>query len=190
MLNKLKDLCLLDGISGDEGAVREYIIDKIGDKAEIRVDNLGNVIAFCKGKKTPKNKIMVSAHMDEVGMIVTYVNSDGTLKVSSVGGVDPRVVFGRRVKIGRNNVLGVVGGKAIHNLTAEERKKSVPFDKLTIDIGVDSREEALKLVLPWGQCEICFRFCRVRRGLREVQGYRRQSRLCNNAQNDRRGRGV
>ena len=82
MLDKLKDLCLLDGISGDEGAVREYIIDKIGDKAEIRVDNLGNVIAFCKGKKTPKNKIMVSAHMDEVGMIVTYVNSDGTLKVS------------------------------------------------------------------------------------------------------------
>ena len=146
MLDKLKDLCLLDGISGDEGAVREYIIDKIGDKAEIKVDNLGNVIAFCKGKKTPKNKIMVSAHMDEVGMIVTYVNSDGTLKVSSVGGVDPRVVFGRRVKIGRNNVLGVVGGKAIHNLTAEERKKSVPFDKLTIDIGVDSREEALKLV--------------------------------------------
>ena len=66
--------------------------------------------------------------------------------MSSVGGVDPRVVFGRRVKIGRNNVLGVVGGKAIHNLTAEERKKSVPFDKLTIDIGVDSREEALKLV--------------------------------------------
>ena len=146
MLDKLKDLCLLDGISGDEGAVREYIIDKIGDKAEIRVDNLGNVIAFCKGKKMPKNKIMVSAHMDEVGMIVTYVNSDGTLKVSSVGGVDPRVVFGRRVKIGRNNVLGVVGGKAIHNLTAKERKKSVPFDKLTIDIGVDSREEALKLV--------------------------------------------
>ena len=127
MLDKLKDLCLLDGISGDEGAVREYIIDKIGDKAEIRVDNLGNVIAFCKGKKMPKNKIMVSAHMDEVGMIVTYVNSDGTLKVSSVGGVDPRVVFGRRVKIGRNNVLGVVGGKAIHNLTAEERKKSVPY---------------------------------------------------------------
>ena len=100
MLDKLKDLCLLDGISGDEGAVREYIIDKIGDKAEIMVDNLGNVIAFCKGKKTPKNKIMVSAHMDEVGMIVTYVNSDGTLKVSSVGGIDPRVVFGRRVKIG------------------------------------------------------------------------------------------
>ena len=64
MLDKLKDLCLLDGISGDEGAVREYIIDKIGDKAEIKVDNLGNVIAFCKGKKTPKNKIMVSAHMD------------------------------------------------------------------------------------------------------------------------------
>ena len=106
MLDKLKDLCLLDGISGDEGAVREYIIDKIGDKAEIRVDNLGNVIAFCKGKKAPKNKIMVSAHMDEVGMIVTYVNSDGTLTqelfsadVSKSAGITSLALWGERLSI-------------------------------------------------------------------------------------------
>ena len=121
MLDKLKDLCLLDGISGDEGAVREYIIDKIGDKAEIRVDNLGNVIAFCKGKKVPKNKIMVSAHMDEVGMIVTYVNSDGTLKVSSVGGVDPRVVFGRVSKSAGITSLALWGERL--SITSQPRRE-------------------------------------------------------------------
>lgn len=146
MTDMLKELCLLDGISGDEGMVREYIISRIGGKAEITVDNLGNVIAFVKGKQTPKNKVMVSAHMDEVGMIVTYINADGTLKVSPVGGIDPRVVFGRRVKIGKECTCGVVGGKAVHNLSADERKKAVPFEKLTVDIGCDSKEEAEKLV--------------------------------------------
>lgn len=146
MTDMLRELCLLDGISGDEGAVRDYIISRIGDKAEITVDNLGNVIAFAKGEKAPKNKVMVSAHMDEVGMIVTYINPDGTIKVSPVGGIDPRVVFGRRVKIGKAGIFGVVGGKAVHNLSADERKKSVPFDKLVIDIGCDSREETEKLV--------------------------------------------
>lgn len=146
MTDMLRELCLLDGISGDEGAVRDYIISCIGDKAEITVDNLGNVIAFAKGKKAPKNKVMVSAHMDEVGMIVTYINPDGTIKVSPVGGIDPRVVFGRRVKIGKAGIVGVAGGKAVHNLSPDERKKSVPFDKLVIDIGCDSREETEKLV--------------------------------------------
>lgn len=144
MIEQLKTLCLLNGISGDEGSVGEYVISRIKDKAEITVDALGNVIAFVKGKKTPKNKIMVSAHMDEVGMIVTYINSDGTLKVSPVGGIDPRVVYGKRVKIG--DIYGVIGGRAVHNLSAEERKKSVPFSKMTVDIGVDSKEEAEKLV--------------------------------------------
>ncbi len=146
MTDMLRELCLLDGISGDEGAVRDHIISRICDKAEITVDNLGNVIAFAKGKSSPKNKIMVSAHMDEVGMIVTYINPDGTVKVSPVGGIDPRVVFGRRVRIGKAGVYGVAGGKAVHNLSSEERKRSVPFDKLVIDIGCDSKEEAEKLV--------------------------------------------
>lgn len=145
-MNELEKLCLLDGISGDESAVREYIIGRIGKKAEVTVDDLGNVIAFCKGKNRAKNKVMVSAHMDEVGMIVTYINEDGTIKISPVGGIDPRVVFGRRVRIGSKGICGVIGGRAIHNLSADERKKSVPFDKMTIDIGTDSREQTEKLV--------------------------------------------
>lgn len=146
MTDMLRELCLLDGISGDEGAVRDHIISRIGDKAEVTVDDLGNVIAFVKGKSSPKNKVMVSAHMDEVGMIVTYINPDGTVRVSPVGGIDPRVVFGRRVRIGKAGIYGVAGGKAVHNLSAEERKKSVPFDKLVIDVGCDSKEETEKLV--------------------------------------------
>lgn len=145
MINELKDLCQLDGISGDEGRVREYIISRIKDKAEYSVDNLGNVIAFVKGRKASDKKIMISAHMDEVGFIVNYINQDGTLKISPVGGVDPRVVFSRRVRVGKD-VLGVVGGKAVHNLIPDERKKSVPFDKMCVDIGVDSKEQAQKLV--------------------------------------------
>lgn len=145
MIDQLKELCLLNGISGDETAVSDYIISQIKDYAEVKTDNLGNVIAFCKGKKTPKNKVLVSAHMDEVGMIVTYINPDGTLKISSVGGVDPRVVFGRRVLV-NGKTLGVIGGTAVHKLSAEQRKKAVAFDKMTVDIGCDSREEAEKLV--------------------------------------------
>jgi endoglucanase len=146
MTEELKRLCRIDGISGDEGAVRDYIISRIKDKAEITVDNLGNVIAFVKGKKPAKNKVMISAHTDEVGMIVTYINDDGTLNISPVGGIDPRVVFGRRVTVGRQNITGVIGGTAVHNLSSEDRKKSVPFEKMTVDIGTDSREQTEKLV--------------------------------------------
>ena len=143
MTELLKNLCLLNGISGDEGRVREYIISQIKDHAEVSVDPLGNVIAFCKGK-TPKNKVLVSAHMDEVGLIVTYINSDGTLKFDCVGGVDPKVVFGKRVTVG--GVTGVIAHKAVHNISKDERNRTVPFDDLVIDIGCESGEEAQKLV--------------------------------------------
>ncbi len=146
MIKELEKLCLLDGISGDEGQIRDYIISRIEKRADITVDPLGNVIAFVKGQKRAKNRIMVSAHMDEVGMIVTYINSDGTLRAAPVGGIDPRVVFGQRVRVGKNDTLGVIGGAAIHNLSPEERKLSVPFDKIVVDIGTNCLEESRALV--------------------------------------------
>ena len=152
MISQLKELCLLNGISGDEGEVRDYIISHIKNKAEITVDNLGNIIAFVKGKEKTKKKILVSAHMDEVGFIVTYINSDGTLKIDSIGGIDSGVVYGRRVKIGE--IYGVIGGTAIHNLSKEEREKKVPIEKMTVDIGAKNREEAQKYV-EIGQ-SVCF----------------------------------
>lgn len=146
MTDKLKKLCLLNGISGNEDNVRDYIISQIDGKCEYSVDNLGNVIAFKKGKNTPKNKIMVSAHMDEVGMIVNYILPDGTLKFTTVGGVDAKVILGRQVLVGETEIRGVIGSKAIHNLSKEEREKSPDANKLYIDIGCQTREEAEELV--------------------------------------------
>ncbi len=142
----LKELCALNGISGDENKVRKYIIDKIKDNCEYRVDNLGNIIVFKKGRKKTDKKIMISAHMDEVGMIVTSVKSDGTITVSAVGGVDAGVVIGRNVSIGDKSIPGVIGSKAVHNLSAEEKKKAAEFSSLYVDIGTKSKDETEKLV--------------------------------------------
>ena len=125
MLNELKNLCLIDGISGDEDRVREYIISKIKDKCEYSVDPMGNVLAFKKGKNTPKNKVMLSAHMDEVGFIVTYICDNGFLKFTNVGGIDPKIAVGRAVKVGENNIKGVIGNKVWHLSRGDEEKKAL-----------------------------------------------------------------
>lgn len=142
----LKELCLLDGISGNEGDVRNFIIDKIKDKCEYTVDNLGNLIAFRKGKRTPDKKLMICAHMDEVGFIVTAVNLDGTVLFDTVGGIDSSVVSGRRVTIGKNKIKGVIGSLPIHRLSAEESEKSPKISSMYIDVGASERTETLKYI--------------------------------------------
>ena len=146
MLNELKTLCLIDGISGDEGKVRDYIISRIKDKCTYEVDPMGNVLAFKKGKNSPKNKVMLSAHMDEVGFIVTYICDNGYLKFTNVGGVDPKVALGRAVTVGEKKVKGVIGHKAIHLCSGDEKTTVPKLDKLYIDIGAKSKEEAEKYV--------------------------------------------
>ncbi len=146
MFDNLKVLCELNGTSGRENAVRDYIISQIDGKAEYSIDKLGNIIAFKKGMRTPKNKIMVDAHMDEVGFIITSIQSDGTLTFAEVGGIDPSVIIGRQVVVGDNALNGVVGARAVHNLSADEREKAPDTDSLYIDIGADNREEAEKYV--------------------------------------------
>lgn len=140
----LKDLCLLNGTSGREEAVRNYIIEKIKDKCEYSVDALGSVIAFKKGKKAPDKKVLVAAHTDEVGFIITDITDDGYLRFAPVGGIDAAVVLGRRVDI--NGIKGVVGTKAVHLLSDDEKKNEPAFDKLAIDIGAADKAEAEKAV--------------------------------------------
>lgn len=143
MTEQLKELCVLDGTSGDEGAVRDYIISHI--KADmVTVDNLGNVIVFKKGRSTPKNKVLLAAHMDEVGFMITDVTEDGFLRFDAVGGIDPRVVLGRAVRL-KNGAQGVIGTKATHQQTAEQRKKAPDFGDMYIDIGAQSRGAAERL---------------------------------------------
>ncbi|MBQ8944266.1 MAG: M42 family peptidase, partial [Clostridia bacterium] len=105
----VKTLSALNGISGRESDVRDYIIGQIKDYAEYKTDALGNLIVFKKGRKTPKNRVMLDAHMDEVGFIVTYITDDGLLKFSNVGGINTKVFIGKTVKIGKDSVTGVVG---------------------------------------------------------------------------------
>lgn len=146
MKELLKELCLINGTSGDEAAVREAITEKIKDHCEFRVDPLGNLICFCKGKNTSAKKVMIAAHMDEVGFIVTYIRDDGTLCFGEVGGVDTSVVIGRQVTVGKNGVSGVIGSTAVHNLSKEERETPPKYAGLYIDIGADSKEEAERYV--------------------------------------------
>lgn len=145
MLELIKKLSLLNGISGREDDVRNFIIEEIRPFAEsIEVDPLGNLIVYKKGKHTPKNKIMLDAHMDEVGFIVTSINSDGTLGIECVGGIDKRVYIGRAVTVGENKINGVLGIKPIHMTRGDERL-AMP-EKVYIDIGARNKEEAQGLV--------------------------------------------
>lgn len=141
-MNGLRELCLINGASGDESRVREYISSSISAD-EMFVDNLGNLIVFKKGKNCPKNKIMFSAHMDEVGFMITHIGEDGFLCFSEVGGINPSVVLGRGIRL-ESGASGVIGTKAIHQQSAEERKSFPAISELYIDIGAKSREEAEK----------------------------------------------
>lgn len=145
MLENLKELCLLNGISGDEKSVREYIISQIKDYVQsYTVDNLGNLIVFKKGKSSSDRKVLVSAHMDEVGLIATYINYDGTIKFDTVGGINPDVIIGRQVSV--NGLFGVVGTQAIHNIPQSQRGKEPNVQEMYVDIGTNSKEETLKYV--------------------------------------------
>lgn len=146
MKKLLKELCLINGTSGDESAVREVIIEKVRDYCKYEVDNLGNLICFCKGKKSSEKKLMIAAHMDEVGFIVTYIRNDGTLCFGEVGGIDPSVIIGRQVTVGKKRISGVAGSTAVHNLSKEAREASPEIDSMYIDIGASSKEEAEKYV--------------------------------------------
>lgn len=144
----LKKLSEARGVSGHEEEVRAIILEEIRPYAEkIELTPLGNIIAFRKGKNRAPKTLMISAHMDEVGLIVTHITDDGLLKFGTVGGIDRRVLPGKSVTIGKN-VHGVVGVKPIHVLKKEEREKSVPLEELYLDIGALTREEAQAAVLP------------------------------------------
>lgn len=149
LFDELKKLCALPGVSGDEGEVRDYILDRVSRYAdEVITDVMGNVIVLKKGARTPPKKLMLCAHMDEVGVIVTNITDDGYLKFAMAGGVDNRVVVGKTVTIGKQRAFGALGCKAIHFSKGKDREKAVETDEMYIDIGAKNREEAEKLVSP------------------------------------------
>ena len=149
MLELLKELCRLNGVSGAEDPVRNFIQTQAQPYADsLRSDALGNLIVFKRGKKSTGNKLLLAAHMDEVGVIVTRITEEGFLKFDFVGGVDRRVAIGKPVVLGENEIPGLIGLKAIHLVSREEEEKVPKTDALYIDIGAKDREEAEKLVPP------------------------------------------
>lgn len=149
MLELLKELCRLNGVSGAEDPVRNFIQTQAQPYADsLRSDALGNLIVFKRGKKSTGNKLLLAAHMDEVGVIVTRITEEGFLKFDFVGGVDRRVAIGKPVVLGENELPGLIGLKAIHLVSREEEEKVPKTDALYIDIGAKDREEAEKLVPP------------------------------------------
>lgn len=147
MLKTLTDLCALSGVSGCEDEVRDYIMNRIVSHADsIRVDTMGNLIAFKHGWKRSGNKLMMVAHMDEVGLMVQCITEDGYLKFDTVGGIDRRVLIGKRVSVGHAGVPGVIGLKAFHLGSAEEHKKTPKLSEFYIDIGTETAAEAKALV--------------------------------------------
>ncbi len=138
----LQELCAAHGVSGREDAVREILLREIRPLADsVEITPLGNLIAFKKGGKRPKTRLMLDAHMDEVGLIITGVTEEGFLSFSTVGGIDRRVLPGKTVWI-EGKLPGVIGVKPIHLLKEEEKLQSVPPEDLYLDIGACSREEA------------------------------------------------
>lgn len=141
-MDLLNELCMLNGTSGDEKSVRDFIISKLPQDCTYSVDALGNLIVDKKGETTPKNKVALFAHMDEVGFIVTYISDDGYIYVSNVGGIDDSALFGKKLTI--NGCVGVAGGKAIHQCSADESKKIPSITDISVDFGFEKREEAEK----------------------------------------------
>lgn len=141
----LKKLTETFGVSGYEMPVADVIYNEI--KAfctDAAFDNMGNLKVFKKSKKENAKKILLSAHMDEVGLIVTHITEEGHLKFAAVGGIEPQVLVAQRIEV--NGHKGVISLKAVHLTTAEERKKKLSRDMLYIDIGAKDRSEAQSIV--------------------------------------------
>ena len=138
MIQILERLSGIPGVSGWEHAVRDEIIAMIKDYCEYEMDALGNLIAY----KKPGSKLLLSAHMDEVGLICTMIEDSGLLRFATVGGIDPRTIVGKAVEIGDAKIPGVIGRKPVHLQKGDERESAPSPDKLYIDVGAKDKAQA------------------------------------------------
>jgi len=180
----IKNLTEIQACSGNESKIREYIrevVEQYCDKIE--TDILGNLFCFIYGKaheKESKLKILLDAHMDEIGFMVRYIDKNGFIRFSQVGGQNPRILPGQKVSIHSSSgeeITGIIGEKPIHLLTQEERKKTSKLEELFIDCGMSSAEEVRKYISV-GDYIILKQECIAFKG---------NKRLCSKAFDDRAG---
>ena len=137
----LSKTCETAGAPGFENRVRELVLSNIKPHVDsIEIDNMGNVIALKKGESDAK-KVMIGAHMDEIGFIVTHIDPNGFVKFHPLGGFDPKTLTSQRVIIhGKKDIIGVMGSKPIHVMTPEEKNKVPKITDYYIDLGIDKKE--------------------------------------------------
>lgn len=136
----LAEICEVAGAPGYEERIRQVVLREVRPLVdEVRIDNMGNVIAIKKGKED--KKVMIGAHMDEISFIVTHVDENGFVRFHTLGGFDAKTLTSQRVIIhGKKDVIGVMGSKPIHVMTAEERTKSPKTTDYFIDLGMSKKE--------------------------------------------------
>jgi len=153
----LEKLCNASAVSGDEGEVRQIVLKEIESFVdEVKVDALGNVLAMKKGSGRNCMRVMLDAHMDEVGFMIVADDGEGIYRFDTVGGLDVRQLVGKQVLVGKNKIPGVIGARAIHLTTEEERKRKIPLDQLRIDVGLGGAK-----VKPGDRATFATRFKRV-----------------------------
>ncbi|MCA6075484.1 M42 family metallopeptidase [Fulvivirga sedimenti] len=137
----LKKICEAPGVPGYEQRIRRMIIDEVTPLVdECHVDNMGNIITIKKGKSSDK-RAMVAAHMDEIGFMVTHIDDKGFVRFTTLGGFDPKTLTAQRVIIhGKKDVIGVMGTKPIHVMSAEERTKMPKTTDFYIDLGMEKKD--------------------------------------------------
>lgn len=142
----LKQICEAPGVPGYESIIRNFVVKEVKPLVDkVTIDNMGNVIAFKKGKSSEK-KAMVGAHMDEIGFIVTHIDDKGFVRFTTLGGFDPKTLTAQRVIIhGKKDVIGVMGTKPIHVMSPEEKTKMPKIQDFYIDLGM-SKKEVEKIV--------------------------------------------
>lgn len=151
-LRLVKDLTEALGVSGDESAVRQLVRARLKPVADqMWIDALGNLLVVRRGSGRRRLKVMLAAHMDEVGLMIAAIDSDGLAKFDPVGSLDARQLLGKPVWVGKDRVPGVIGGKPIHLATREELKQAVTFESMAIDIGASSKDQAEAKIKP-GDC--------------------------------------
>lgn len=136
----LKQISETPGTSGFESKIRNLIIKELkGLVDDISIDNLGNIIALKKGQS--RTKVLVAAHMDEIGFIVNYIDDNGFLHFLPLGGFDPKTLVSQRVIVhGKKDIIGVMASKPIHIMSPEERKKPAEIQDFFIDLGLSKKE--------------------------------------------------
>lgn len=140
MMVLIEKLCNACGVSGGEGEVRRIVLEEVRPAVEaaggsVQVDALGNVLVRRSGTGENRLRVMLAAHMDEVGLMVTAAEGEGLFRFRIVGGIDERQLVGKPLWVGKEHLPGVIGAKPIHLTTAEERKSSISLEGMRIDVG-------------------------------------------------------